>query len=384
MKWTRKGHEFDEVAEKICSDTETCKYYIWGAGTFGRVFYGLFKDKIDILGFVDSKPEKQNIKIDGARVYAPDILKNEDAIVLVSTGWTNQVFTELDKMGYERNKTYFHIDEFTSVYMLYKEGRIYLSDITYGITERCSLKCKNCNAFIPRLRDGKNFEKEDILHNIDMLFQWCDYVNVFALSGGDAMVHPRFSEILEAIGEKYYARQIGNIEVYSNAVIMLDQNVLNLMKKYNVYYRFSDYRPYTEGRQRIEEIVSLLEENGIRYDHVKFEKWCDCGYPQDSNGIRGEANLIRFFEKCDRRSCHVLTDKGVLFCGMAYNADRVGYCKAEEGDYFNLKQFAPERKKEFLEFMLGYSEKGYLAYCKKCNGGANVNNKLIEAGEQIL
>ena len=383
MKWSNKGHEFDSVAVKICSHVESCKYYIWGAGTFGRAFYGLFKDKIHIIGFVDSKPEKQNTMVDGVKVYAPAVLKDTDAIVLVSTGWTHQVYTELNKMGFKKHETYFHIDEFTSVYMLYKENKIYVSDITYTITERCSLKCKNCNGFIPHLKEARNYEKIDILKNPDMFFQWCDYVNVLALCGGDAMVHPEFASILELVGERYYPKKAGNIEVYSNAVIVPDEAVLKMMKKYNVYYRFSDYRPYTEGRQKVEEIITLLKNNGIRYDHVKFEKWCDCGYPQESNGIQGESNLIKFFERCDRRSCHNLTERGVIFCGMAHAADRVGYCAIEEEEYFKLENYEQARRNEFLEYMLGYSEKGYHAYCAKCNGGANVNHNLIEAGEQM-
>lgn len=384
MKWTNKGHEYDEIASKLCSANADCLYYIWGAGVFGKSFYNLFKEKINILGFVDSNKEKQTQMIDGKRVYPPEWLAEHRAVVLVSAGWTHDIFKELEKMGYTRNENCFHIDEFTSIFMMYKYNKVYVSDITYTITERCSLKCKNCNAFIPLYKDAKNYLLKEIMDNFEKFFRWVDHVNVLALCGGDAMVNPQFANILREVGERYYPHKAGNIEVYSNAVIVPDEKILETMKKYDVYYRFSDYTPYTAGKQKIEEITKLLQKKEIKYDHVKFEKWCDCGYPQDSNGIIGQENLENFFKACDRKSCHNLSEKGVMFCGMGLAADRIGYCLADKDDFFDIDSYDENRRKEFLEFMLGYSTKGYLAYCRKCNGSANVNHKLIESGEQMI
>lgn len=383
MKWQNKGHELDGIAKRICDNNAENVYYVWGGSVFGESFYRLFKDEINIIGFIDSKEEKQGKLIDGKKIYPPSWLISHRAIVLVSAGWTKDIFAELAHMGYTRNVDCFHIDEFISIYNMYKYNKVYISDITYTITERCSLKCKNCNAFIPLYHDAKNYSVERVMEDFERFFQWVDYVNVLSLCGGDAMVNPQFSEILEEIGEKYFPERAGNIEVYSNAVIIPDERALNLMKKYNVYYRFSDYRPHTDKKQKVEEITDMLTKNGIRYDHVKFEKWCDCGYPQESNGLSSEEELVKFFNACDRRSCHDLSERGVMFCGMGFSPDRIGYCKADTDDFFNIAQYDEKRRMEFLEFMLGYSNKGYLSYCRKCNGSANVNNKLIESGEQL-
>ena len=52
-------------------------------------------------------------------------------------------------------------------------------------------------------------------------------------------------------------------------------------------------------------------------------------------------------------------------------------------DYLDLDALKGEQgKKEFLEFNLGYSEKGYLDMCNYCHG-ADSRNHPIPAAEQI-
>lgn len=383
MQWKKKGHEYDELAEVICTEQKN-DYYIWGAGTFGISFVEFFSDKINIVGFIDSNGEKQGKECCGLPVYAPDYLKKHRGYVLVSAGWTREIFSELKEMGYEKNKDCFHIDEFTSIYMFYRENQVCLSDITYCITQYCTLKCKNCASFIPRIKQPKHIPMQEIADDFTAFFEWTDKVNVLGLVGGDAMVHPQFNEVLEYLGETYYPHKAKHIEVYSNAVIEPTNQTLELMKKYDVFYRFTDYRPYTEKRQKVEQIIERLEQYGIPYDHVKFEKWLDCGYPQSSNGIQDEEQLKDFFDKCNRKSCHGLYKKGVMYCAMCLGAEWAEYCERDQSDIFDISNYDEDKRAEYLEFMLGYSEKGYLEYCKKCNGSFNVNHKCIPAGEQIL
>lgn len=384
MKWDNKGHQYDLIGKRICDvHKQQLPCYIWGAGTFGISFWELFHEEIFIEGFVDSDVSKQGKRICGIPVYKPQILQEKKVFVLVSAGWTNDIYRQLETYGYVKGRDYLHIDDFSSLYQWYKNQKVYLSDITFQITEKCSLKCKNCNAFIPIIQNPVNISVANILDQFEKFFRYVDKVNVLGIVGGDAMMHPQFNEIIEALGEKYYPHRAAHLEVYCNAVIVPSEQTLEILKKFNVFYRFSDYRPYTEERQKIEEIVDLLQKYEIRYDHVKFEKWCDCGYPQKSNGLEGEEQLIHFFDSCDRKSCHVLFDRYLLNCGMARNADRIGYCHLENTDYFDIADYNQSRKIELLEYMLGYSEKGYLTYCKMCNGSFNVNKHMIEAGEQI-
>ncbi len=382
MRWTNKGHEFDEMFSTFHDKSR--KYYIWGAGTFGRAFYEEFCNIITILGFVDNNLEKQGQEVCGLKVISPEEFKERYAgeLVVVSTGQTRAVYTQLESLGLQRHRDYYHIDELSSVYMMYQHNKVYVSDITVDITECCTLKCEYCNAFIPHIKAPKHYDIDFIKNELKQYFCWVDKVNVLGLCGGDAMVHPKFKEILEWIGEEYYPARVKHIEVYSNAVLMPDIKTIDLFKKYNVIYRFTDYFG-NSGKQNIEKVTELLQNQGILYDHVKFTEWYDSGYPQKTNGITTEEGLIAFFNQCDRKTCHGIMGNRLFFCDMCVCADRIGYCEITENDYFDLLNYTEERRKEFLEYYLGYNEKGYFNYCKLCNGSLNVNTHKIPVGKQI-
>ena len=276
---------------------------------------------------------------------------------------------------------YFHIDEWSSLYMLYKYNKVYVSDITFGITQFCTLKCEYCNSFIPKIKNPINYSLEEMKETIQTYFQWVDEVNVLALCGGDAMVYPHFDELLQWIVKEYYPRRAKHIEIYSNAVIVPTEMQLEFFKKNKIVYRFTDYSSMT-GKQKITEVIELLERYDIMYDHVQFKEWYDCGYPQKSNGISSEQGLINFFDMCDRKTCHGVWNNKIFFCSMCFYADLIKYCELDESDCFDLKKCDEKRKKEFVEYYLGYNEKGYMNYCKMCNGGMNINTHAIPVGNQ--
>lgn len=376
-----KGHEFDDIASRICNKENL--FIIFGAGTFGKAFVEEFGNELNITCFVDSNKSKQGTVVCGLSVRSPDDLDpTQGEMVLVSTGWTGEVFGLLQKKGYVKNKDFFHIDEFMTIYKMYRENLLYVSNLSINITEYCSLKCRKCAVLNPYIQNKVHLSPKEVQKSLDMYFNWVDEVSVLGLGGGDSMVHPQFNDILELVGKRYYGRQIHHIEVYSNAVIRPDDRSLNLFKKYDVIYRFTDYGEAAFEKQKTKEIMKILENNGISYDHAKFEKWSDYGYPQKSNGIPKE-KLREFYKSCDRRSCQGIWGTKLFYCGLAIWAQRAGYCEVVETDYVDLSRKDLD-KKELMEFMLGYNERGYLEYCQKCNGGPNINQKYVVPGEQLI
>ncbi|MCM1426129.1 MAG: hypothetical protein NC118_05945 [Eubacterium sp.] len=382
MKWKHKGHEYDSMEAQF--DNTYSRYYIWGAGTFGIAFYEEFYKEFEFVAFVDRDEHKQGKEICGLKVISPLDFQRQwkDEIVIVSTGMTKSVYDQLEEFGLVRHKNFYHIDEISSIYMMHKYNKVYISDLTIPITQYCTLKCEYCNAFIPKIENPINFDIKFIQEELKSYFRWVDEVNILGLVGGDAMSHPQFNEILKWVGDTYYPHIAKHIEIYSNAVIKPTNQTIELFKKYNIFYRFTDYYGHS-GKQDIKGITDLLSKNNIRYDHVKFTTWFDCGYPQKSNGITTKEGLSHFFDMCDRKSCHTLWGNQLFFCGNCINADWINYCKIQETDYFDLSKYSESRRKEFIEYNLGYSEKGYMEYCKMCNGSISINTHKIEVGEQI-
>lgn len=383
MKWKNRGHEYDALREVI---NRKVPVFIWGAGVFGQSFCRRFLDDFPILAFADNDPEKWGSRCCGMSVLSPDeflrqFRQEPESVVLVSAGNTGAIYAQLSKYGLRRQREVFHIDEWASVYMMCRYDRVYVNNIDLTITEKCTLHCQHCNAFVPLIRHPADMSMDEVRRNLELYFQWVDEVGVLAIDGGDAMLHPQFAEILTYIGDTWFPDRVRQIEVYSNAVLAPSPAVCELFRRYKVLYRFTDYSSQS-GRQNIEKVTARLREYGIPWHRVHFESWYDCGYPQESNGLQTEDELASFFDRCDRKSCQTLLNGKLLFCGICAAADSIGYCALNDTDCFDLTPFDRSRRWELLEYSLGYNEKGYMNYCRKCNGSINVNTHRIIAGRQ--
>jgi hypothetical protein len=385
MKWKNKGHEFDDLAGIILDAVETKSFYIWGAGYFGDAIFETLRNDVDFTGYIDTNPSKQGKQMNGMIIHSPEILGNIDierTSILVSAGWTKEIFAELKHFGFVKNSTCFHIDEFLAIYMMYRHGKLYLSSCSLAITERCTLRCRKCAGFIPLLKNPVNFTLDEIAEDIEILFNSIEYLSSLHISGGDAICNPECGKILEYLASRYSQCKIGTINLMTNAIVVPNDRLCDILGRYNIYFRFTDYNL---GKiQKIDQCIKKLEQYGIKYEHVKFSEWYDLGYPQESNGLVGTDELQRFHALCDIRSCSMIARGRFYLCGRTYSAGRIGYCDVDTSDYFDLNDFDPGRKIEFMEFALGFSEKGYYNYCKKCNGGFNVNRYKVTPGVQIL
>lgn len=382
MKWQNKGHEYDSIASEICD--ERTKYYIWGAGVLGESFYKDFERKIKILAFIDRNINKQGRKLGNVYILAPEEVElQEDEKIIIATGWVKQVADSLKLKGYQKNKHYYLLDEFSTIYMMYKYNKLHVEKIDMFCNTRCTLRCKHCSALIPYNRNGRNYTFEEMKQNIDMLFEWIDYIHILSFSGGDAMVNPNLINIIEYVGNKYRGKQVQDFELYTNAIILPDEKMIDIWKKYDVIVRFTNYTKNVPHRQKIEQMIQMLEKNELRYDYVQFEKWLDMGYPQPSNGLVSEEELIEHCKQCSPVISTCLNNGKIFYCSPSCGADASGLFEHEESDGFDLHEYAEIRKKEFMEFYTGYSEKGYPSYCKRCYGFFNNNNRLIEVAEQM-
>lgn len=384
MKWTNKGKEYENTISNVINNN--LDVYIWGAGTFGKSFYDLFKSRINIKGYIDSDPKKQGDNIP-VKVYSPDFfcenLLKENTKIIVASGWITEIYKQLKKWGMRENENFFHANEFISLYMLYKENKVYTISLNIPITTYCTLRCEKCMALTPYVKRPENRKIDELKEELQAYFQWVDNLAILGLGGGDVLIHPQFAQILAWIGEQYYGKKVQDIEIYTNAIIMPTDELIYLFKKYNVIVRFSDYSKTIPGKQKIEELINILESEGIRYERCVWDTWYDIGFPQQTNGLVTEQEFINHYNKCITKLCAVEYQKKLYFCSVHASAVIAGYCPENSEDCFELMQCSEARKSEFVEFNAGYCEKGYLSYCKRCNGYQNINNKYVPVAKQL-
>ena len=382
MQWTNKGHEFDILAEGFRKGRNI---YIYGAGEHGSYVYErlLFLDCVS--GFIDN--DERISECCGKPVVSLERFVLEDklqSIVIIAAGINNRVFflDQLERNGYREGRDVFHYDNFLktylSIYALYSKNKVVVPTVTLVITTICNLDCKDCLNFTHFNKNKKHMLLEKIIADIDSLFMCADYIDYISVSGGEPFLHSDFEQIIEYIGVNY-RNKINVLGTVTNGTIVPSVSILRCLKKYDVTVWLDDYRENVElANKNFELVRKEFEKYGVKYIWNSFENW----FSVKSKGtISEEKELQVHFDCCDTE-CVSVHDSKCYICGIADFAMRAGLTEEEESEYFKLELMDDSKKKEFLEFVLGYSKKGYCNFCRSCAGYLSINRSQVPVAEQ--
>ncbi len=391
MKWTNKGNEkipFMKVVEAVRQNPAFC---IYGAGQYGRELYGLLKEFHLLDCFIDNDKNKQRNGFQGVQVIGEDEYWKKEKrpliVIAASAENTENIKLHLQEKGLICNQNFFIFKEFINkifpiiVYFIF--GKVYVNLSQICVTERCSLKCKKCAHGCYAVKsDKEDLTLEQIKKSADVFFAKIDYICEFVLIGGEPLLHRQLAEAVEYIGSRYRDK-INIFSITTNGTIRPSGQLLDACKRYEVLFRISNYsKQLTKLEKQYQLLKALFEENGIcciigRPD----SSWMDYGFEYlNRNGT--EEELINVFDRCDT-PCHEIRENKFYFCVMARSVSENLSKNVGEDDYLDLDKLkGPNWKRELLEFILGYSEKGYLDMCNFCYG-AECYEHPIPVAEQL-
>ena len=137
--------------------------------------------------------------------------------------------------------------------------------------------------------------------------------------------------------------------------------------------------PNLEDKYR--KLSEMLDKYQIEYMMHRDMEWTDYGfgtYRSDAD----EKELEKIFDECST-ICHESRGKRFYFCVMARSVSDNMNLKVGKEDYLDISQLCgDDGKRMFLEYSLGYLEKGYLDMCAYCRGKDRFRYP-IPAGEQM-
>lgn len=378
MKWTNKGHQFDEMYSSM---EKKSRYYLFGAGDYGHQFYKAMKDEIEIAGFIDNSASKRGKSIDGMTCYGLDQASMDcETGIIVTMSQIARVASieQLKGAGYEERKDFFVIEEFLSVYYVYKHDQVYFSSISFLPSTACNLKCRHCLNFNPFAKRFYVREWEDLIRDVDLFFSCVDKIMLFHVSGGEPMLYKHTADLISYIYGRYGDR-IGTLRTVTNGTVVPGEDVLKKLSESNVEVTVDDYRDAVpEYNKNFEELIKKLKEYNIRYYINKAEGWIDLAPERTDYSSWTEEQLIRHRDECSQ-SWQELRGGKLYSCNYAAYAAVAGISGKENmEETYSLGDFDATKKKELVEFRLGYAEKGYTNFCKKCRGfvGENPSNLM--------
>lgn len=381
MKWKNKGHEYDGLYEVIC---EKKRFYLFGAGDYGRQFYHIMKSEISICGYIDNNPEKQGKLLKGinCRSFADIIYKKDTGIILTMSQMARiEPVNQLEKAGYKRNIDYFIIEEFLSVYFVYKYDKVYFSSISLLPSTTCNLKCRNCLNFNPFAKNFYIREMKQVMDDIDLFFSCVDRIMLFHVSGGEPLLYKHIAELIQYIDDNYGDR-IDTLRTVTNGTVVPDIKTLETLAKCGVEITVDDYREAVPWyKENFDCLIEKLEQFQINYYINKADYWIDLKPIDTDHSHWTSEQLQDHFDNCCQ-SWQELRDGKLYSCNYDAYATVAGINPIQDKEVYDLTKFSGE-KKELVEFRLGYNEKGYTNLCRHCEGFVLSNDEKCLPADQI-
>lgn len=387
MKWTRKGHQFDEAAEIICN--KNTEYYIWGAGETGNRFLEKNKNLFKIKGIIDSNKDLIGERIEDFEIVSPDILDKEKNIKIIITVFSpaciEEITERLEIYDKRLNVDYFYFTLFERVYNFYSENKLKLAQTDIMITNICTLSCEKCLLQMPLIKKKKMYNLEELKINIDKFFKYVDYVDELHIVGGEPLIHNKIIDFIMYINDNYSDR-FHEMDIVSNATIVPSQELLKILKKYNITFIISNYSlsEVFNERQEIITIKKLLSENSINLKIREQKEWFDFqgNYVQGKLATKGKLKSLFDLCPCVGKTITIQNEKIYLCCRQAA-AINGGLFSDASYDYLDINNSYDDMKKLLLEFSLCCTLNGFLEYCKTCYDVKHIYKRIVPAAKQL-
>ncbi len=383
MRWKNRGHEYDDFYQKI---SEKNGFYLFGAGDYGNQFWNIFSREVQVRGYIDNDIVKQGTEINGTYCYSLEEieLKADEGIIVTMSQYARvKPIEQLKQMGYQRNVDYFIMEEFISVYHVYKNNLVYFTNISFLPSTACNLECKYCLNFNPYAKQFYVRPWEDLVRDVDLFFSCVDHIMLFHVSGGEPMLYKHTADLIEYI-DRNYGDRIDTLRTVTNGTIVPNDDILEKLSKCNVEITVDDYREAVPRfRERFDELICKLEEYNIRYYINKVDSWIDLAPERTDYSEWSEEQLENHRNRCNQ-SWQELRAGRLYNCNYAAYATVAGIAGEQDlEEVYDLKQFTADKKKELVEFRLGYSTKGYTNFCRKCRGFTPENSEKMEPAVQV-
>ena len=383
MKWLNKSKELSEFAENWKNVKE---FSIFGFGAKCKNFSDASCKEFKILRFYDNDKALIGQSLHGANVLhsseVEKIIKSEK--ILISTHYS-EISKQLKNYGLVEDIDFCEMDKFASVYYWFNYRKIHISRLNIALTTRCTLNCKHCNMFVPYYKDkGQgDVDLSELITDTKLFFDFIDKTYLFCILGGETFLHPYLKDYLNFLC-KNYREKIIELRIVTNATILPCDELISLIKKYDVIVQISDYSNIPGLVSKLFEFESKLKEANVKIiKPVSSTQWFDHKFPHNPLDVP-ENKLIKHMHEC--APCFKGINGGKFYyCHIVWAAVKAGLLTENSADYIGLADLNPNNpddKIKLIEYDLGYMDNGYVSLCRFCAGINKNNAALVEAAIQ--
>lgn len=235
---------------------------------------------------------------------------------------------------------------------------LYLPYCVLCITTRCTLRCKECAAFINDYKEKKDYSLEYVKKVFGKFLDSIDGIMELELMGGEPLLSVHFNEILEWCCEQ---EKIKAIKIVTNSTIMPKDSTMQLLKDHKVKLVLDDYGALSYN---LSNLIKAAKENGIRYELQKLATWYQM-WPIEKQEIDDES-LKAIWAHCNFRTCMGVTDGKFYHCNVAGHMNTLKMIPEKTDEFVDLEKnnLSKEELRKRISELLQIE---YLEACRYCN-----------------
>ena len=240
--------------------------------------------------------------------------------------------------------------------------RLTVPSVDLIVTERCSMKCRDCSNLMQYYERPENADLNQTLQSIDDLCASMDEIYEVRVIGGE----PFMNRDVHIIVEKLTAQpKINKVSIFTNATIVPREHQWEALKHEKVRFFITDYDALSRN---ITPLIGELERRGIAYVSEKANGWTDCASLEKH--YRTAAQNGNIFAQCCAKNLATLADGRLYRCPFSANAAKLAAVPDYPDDYLTV---AKSGRDEIRAFLRG---KDFIQACDHC-AGRSYGDKVI-------
>ena len=277
---------------------------------------------------------------------------------------------------YERMRKILNLSSWDESYAENENDEILiLPRFVISVTNKCSLRCKDCNNLMPYFKEKYDMEINELLKDIDTIFQFVDKCIVVEIIGGEPFLYQNFDKIMERLLNN---DKVGVVEVTTNGTIFPRKEWIALLRHPKCYIMVSDYGKVNEARRK--ELISYFKQEGINYEEMVSAKWIDTGDLKKRNKSMHRLKW-EYYNCWANIECRTLW-KGKLFtCGRAPGLYELGKAKGPT-NYLDVRSLSGNNVKEGKQIIRDFYLSNQCECCDYCDY-ARTHPRYVPNGIQL-
>ena len=380
--------KIDNVEETRNELSKSAGVIVFGTGNVGLIALNSLKNQnIDVICLSDNNISRWGDVINGCKIIPPEELKsteNKTPILIANNlnftyirrqlrdlGLTNVydcdfIFSKLDVDIKECNLTWTeaNLKKEIDLYMYSlsawkeKETSLKVKNIDLVLTEKCSLKCKDCSNLMQFYAKPVDEDYDLLIPSINNFMNTVDYVHEIRLIGGEPLLYKKIDHVINHL---LSLKNFGKIIINTNGTIVLKGDKMKVFQNDKIFFDISNYGKLSRN---LDKLLQELTRLNIAHNYRTQTSWQDAGRIVKTNRT-DEENKEIFGNCCQNQGLSILHGKLYLcpFSANATNLKGIPYAKKDIVD-LNIDD-KKELKRQISEL---YFNTEFLEACRACKG----------------